>query len=84
LLDFDSLKEVNSALGTGAVIVMDNDCDVVEHIARLARFYKHESCGQCTPCREGTGWAMRVLDRIVKGDATPKEIDLLEDIANRM
>jgi len=77
LMDFDSLRDVKSGLGTAAVIVMDKSTDVVKAIARLARFYKHESCGQCTPCREGTGWMWRVMERLVTGDADPKEIDLL-------
>ena len=68
-MDFDSLKNVQSGLGTAAVIVMDKSTDVVKAIQRLAYFYKHESCGQCTPCREGTGWMWRVMTRMVKGDA---------------
>ena len=70
LMDFDSLVSVQSGLGTAAVIVMDKSTDVIKAIARLAYFYKHESCGQCTPCREGTGWMWRVMTRMVKGDAT--------------
>ena len=80
LMDFDSLRDVKSGLGTAAVIVMDRSTDVVKAIARLARFYKHESCGQCTPCREGTGWMWRVMERLVTGDAEPKEIDLLLEV----
>jgi NADH-quinone oxidoreductase subunit F len=80
LMDFDSLRDVKSGLGTAAVIVMDKSTDVVKAIARLARFYKHESCGQCTPCREGTGWMWRVMERLVTGDADPKEIDLLLEV----
>ena len=80
LMDFDSLRDVKSGLGTAAVIVMDRSTDVVKAIARLARFYKHESCGQCTPCREGTGWMWRVMERLVTGDADPKEIDLLLEV----
>jgi len=80
LMDFDSLKEVKSGLGTGAVIVMDKSTDIIKAIARLAHFYKHESCGQCTPCREGTGWMWRVLERMVKGDAAVEEIDMLLDV----
>ncbi len=67
LMDFDSLRDVKSGLGTAAVIVMDKSTDVIAAIARLAHFYKHESCGQCTPCREGTGWMMRVMNRMVAG-----------------
>ena len=80
LMDFDSLREVKSGLGTAAVIVMDKSTDLVKAIARLARFYKHESCGQCTPCREGTGWMWRVMERMVRGQAEPREIDLLLEV----
>ena len=69
LMDFDSLKEVQSGLGTAAVIVMDKSTDVIDAIARLSYFYKHESCGQCTPCREGTGWLYDIMTRMTKGDA---------------
>ena len=69
LMDFDSLKEVQSGLGTAAVIVMDKSTDVIDAIARLSYFYKHESCGQCTPCREGTGWLYDIMTRMKKGDA---------------
>ena len=68
-MDFDTLKELRSGLGTAAVIVMDKSTDIVEAIARLSHFYMHESCGQCTPCREGTGWMYRVMTRLVRGDA---------------
>jgi NADH-quinone oxidoreductase subunit F len=84
LMDFDSLKEVQSGLGTAAVIVMDKCTDIVKAIARLAYFYKHESCGQCTPCREGTGWMWRVLTRMQKGDANPAEIDLLLEVTKEV
>jgi NADH-quinone oxidoreductase subunit F len=84
LMDFDSLAEVKSGLGTAAVIVMDKSTDVVAAIARLAKFYMHESCGQCTPCREGTGWMWRVLNRMVEGRAHVDEIDLLLDVANQV
>jgi NADH-quinone oxidoreductase subunit F len=84
LMDFDSLKAVQSGLGTAAVIVMDTSTDVVKAIARLSRFYKHESCGQCTPCREGCGWMMRLMDRLVTGDAHPNEIDMLDDVSRRI
>jgi len=80
LMDFDALKDVKSGLGTAAVMVMDKSADVVACIARLSAFYKHESCGQCTPCREGTGWLSRVMQRMVKGDATLQEIDTLEQV----
>jgi NADH-quinone oxidoreductase subunit F len=84
LMDFDSLKEVQSGLGTAAVIVMDKSADVVRAIARLSAFYKHESCGQCTPCREGTGWMMRVMNRMVDGRSRPEEIDLLLEVSREV
>jgi NADH-quinone oxidoreductase subunit F len=84
LMDFDSLREVRSGLGTAAVIVMDRTTDVIAAIARLSRFYKHESCGQCTPCREGTGWMWRVMERMVQGRAEPEEIDVLEQVTRQV
>ncbi|MFO0997145.1 MAG: NADH-quinone oxidoreductase subunit NuoF [Alphaproteobacteria bacterium] len=81
LMDFDSLREVKSGLGTAAVIVMDRSTDIVKAIARLSKFYMHESCGQCTPCREGTGWLWRVMERMVTGNAELEEIDLLEQVS---
>ncbi len=84
LMDFDGLKEHGSSLGTAAVIVMDKSTDIVRAITRLSRFYMHESCGQCTPCREGTGWMWRMLERIGEGDAHIEEIDLLEDVTRRI
>ena len=84
VMDFDSLLEVKSGLGTAAVIVMDKSTDMIRAIARLAYFYKHESCGQCTPCREGTGWMWRVLERMVKGEAEIREIDMLFDVSKQI
>ena len=84
LMDFDALRDVKSGLGTAAVIVMDKSTDLVRAIARIAYFYKHESCGQCTPCREGTGWMWRVLERMVKGEAETSEIDTLLDVASQV
>ncbi len=84
LMDFDSLKGVQSGLGTAAVMVMDKSTDVVAAIARLSRFYKHESCGQCTPCREGTGWMWRMMERMVTGEARVEEIDLLEQVTRQI
>ncbi len=84
IMDFDWLREQRSGLGTAAVIVMDNQTDIIKAIWRLAKFYKHESCGQCTPCREGTGWMMRVMDRLVKGDAEVEEIDMLLDVTKQV
>ncbi len=83
-MDFDSLKEVKSGLGTAGVIVMDKSTDIVQAIERLSHFYKHESCGQCTPCREGTGWMWRVMKRMVTGDARPEEIDDLLDVTKQV
>ena len=80
-MDFDSLRDLKSGLGTAAVIVMDKSTDIIRAIARLSYFYKHESCGQCTPCREGTGWMWRVLERIAKGQAAKPEIDMLLDVS---
>ncbi len=84
LMDFDALRDVKSGLGTAAVIVMDKSTDVVKAIARISYFYKHESCGQCTPCREGTGWMWRVLERMAKGESETSEIDTLLDVASQV
>jgi NADH-quinone oxidoreductase subunit F len=83
-MDFDSLAAVKSGLGTAAVIVMDQSTDIVKAIARLAKFYMHESCGQCTPCREGTGWMWRVMERLVVGNAEIEEIDMLHDVTKQV
>jgi len=83
-MDFDSLKELRSGLGTAAVIVMDQSTDIVRAIARLSRFYMHESCGQCTPCREGTGWMWRMMERLVTGEAEIEQIDLLEEVTRQV
>ena len=80
LMDFDSLRDAQSGLGTAAVIVMDKSTDIVAAIARLSHFYMHESCGQCTPCREGTGWMYRVITRMIRGEAEIEEIDTLLDV----
>ena len=79
-MDFDTLRDLKSGLGTAAVIVMDTSTDIIQAIARISYFYKHESCGQCTPCREGTGWMWRVLQRMARGEAEKREIDLLLDV----
>jgi len=84
LMDFDSLVAQRSGLGTAAVIVMDKSTDIVRAIARLSAFYKHESCVQCTPCREGLGWVWRVMERMVKGDATVEELDMLQEITTEI
>ncbi len=83
-MDFDSLREARSGLGTAAVMVMDQSTDVIRAITRLSAFYKHESCGQCTPCREGTGWMWRMMERICAGNAAIEEIDMLEEVTRQI
>jgi NADH-quinone oxidoreductase subunit F len=83
-MDFDGMRDIKSSFGTAAVIVMDKSTDIVKAIARLAYFYKHESCGQCTPCREGTGWMWRVMERMVTGNAHVREIDMLLDVTKQI
>lgn len=77
-MDFDALREAQSGLGTAAIIVMDKSTDIIKAIARLSAFYKHESCGQCTPCREGTGWLESIMSRFVEGKAEIDEINMIE------
>jgi len=84
LMDFDALVGVQSGLGTAAVIVMDKSTDIIKAIARLSEFYVHESCGQCTPCREGTTWLLKVMDRFVEGNAHPDEIDSLWELSKQI
>lgn len=84
LMDFDALREARSGLGTAAVIVMDKSTDAIDAILRLAKFYKHESCGQCTPCREGTGWLVDMLERMKIGDADFAEIDMLQELTEQI
>ena len=84
LMDFDSLKDAGSALGTAGVIVINKNTNITKVILRLSEFYKHESCGQCTPCREGTGWLMRMMDRIYKNGATAQELDLLQEVTKQI
>lgn len=83
-MDFDGLKELGSGLGTAGVIVMDKSTDIVRAISRLSYFYKHESCGQCTPCREGTGWMWRMMERLRTGDAAIEEIDMLHEVTKQV
>ncbi|MBN9354341.1 MAG: NADH-quinone oxidoreductase subunit NuoF, partial [Hyphomicrobium denitrificans] len=83
-MDFDALGKLGSGLGTAAIIVMDKSTDIIGAIRRIAYFYKHESCGQCTPCREGTGWMWRVLERMERGQAEKREIDLLFDVTKQI
>ncbi|MEE8284332.1 MAG: NADH-quinone oxidoreductase subunit NuoF [Alphaproteobacteria bacterium] len=83
-MDFDALKDVKTGLGTAAVIVMDKSTDIIAAVARLSKFYMHESCGQCTPCREGTGWMWRVMERLVQGRAESSEIDMLLEVTTEI
>jgi NADH-quinone oxidoreductase subunit F len=83
-MDFDTLRNLKSGLGTAAVIVLDKSTDIVRAIARISYFYKHESCGQCTPCREGTGWMWRVLTRMAEGRAHKREIDMLLEVTKQV
>jgi NADH-quinone oxidoreductase subunit F len=83
-MDFDGLKALGSGLGTAAIIVMDKSTDIVRAISRISYFYKHESCGQCTPCREGTGWMWRVMERLREGNADIGEIDTLFDVTKQV
>ena len=84
LMDFDSLRDLQSGLGTGAVMVVNKQTDIIRAIARYAKFYKHESCGQCTPCREGTTWLEKVMDRLVTGQAHSREIDMLQELTKEI
>jgi NADH-quinone oxidoreductase subunit F len=83
-MDFDSLRAVGSGLGTAGIIVMNKSTDIIDAICRISYFYKHESCGQCTPCREGTGWMHKILKRMVAGKSNKKEIDDLYDITKQI
>jgi NADH dehydrogenase (ubiquinone) flavoprotein 1 len=84
IMDFDGLKDAQSGLGTAAVIVMDKSTDVVRAICRLAKFYHHESCGQCTPCREGSKWTHQIMERFEKGQAREREIDMLQELTKQV
>jgi len=84
LMDFDALKDSQSGLGTAAVIVMDKSTDVVRAISRLSTFYRHESCGQCTPCREGSKWTEQIMQRFEKGQAKAREIDMLQELTKQV
>ena len=83
-MDYDSIAKAGSMLGSGAVIVMDDSRSMVHSLLRLSYFYMHESCGQCTPCREGTGWLFRMVDRIAKGEGRMEDIDLLNSVADNI
>ncbi|MFE3837705.1 NADH-quinone oxidoreductase subunit NuoF [Pseudogemmobacter sonorensis] len=84
IMDYDGMREKKSSFGTACMIVMDQSTDVVKAIWRLSKFFKHESCGQCTPCREGTGWMMRVMERLVTGEAELEEIDMLFSVTKQV
>jgi NADH dehydrogenase (ubiquinone) flavoprotein 1 len=84
LMDFDALRDVQSGLGTAAVIVMDKSTDIVQAIARLSSFYQHESCGQCTPCREGTTWLSNMMKRFTTGNAKVDEIGMLDELSRQI
>jgi NADH-quinone oxidoreductase subunit F len=83
-LDYDSIAKAGSMLGSGAIIVMDDSRCMVESLLRLSYFYMHESCGQCTPCREGTGWLWRLVDRIYRGEGKPADMNLLDNVAENI
>jgi NADH-quinone oxidoreductase subunit F len=83
-MDYDSIAKAGSMLGSGAVIVIDDSRCMVQSLLRLSYFYAHESCGQCTPCREGTGWMHRVLERIYHGEGRPEDLDLLNSVADNI
>lgn len=83
-MDADSMKAAGSAVGTAGLIVMDESTDLVAVLARIAKFYHHESCGQCTPCREGTGWLEKILNRFVRNEGRREDVDLLMDVANNI
>ena len=83
-MDFEALKEVKSSLGTGGLIVMNKETNIIEAIERLSKFYMHESCGQCTPCREGTGWVWRMMRSFVEGNASPGDIDKMIEVTQNM
>jgi NADH-quinone oxidoreductase subunit F len=83
-MDADSLKSAGSSVGTAGMIVMDEDTDLIDVITRITKFYYHESCGQCTPCREGTGWMFKLLKRFQNYEAREEDIELLLDVANNI
>ena len=83
-MDAESLKAVGSGIGTAGVIVMDEDTDIVDVLRRITKFYYHESCGQCTPCREGCGWMLKVLNRIIDGSGRQSDLDLLISVAENI
>jgi len=82
--DFDTLAKAGSMLGSGAIIVVDDSIPVVDVALKTARFYRHESCGKCTPCREGTNWTVKMLERIDSGEATPMDLDLMASVCDQI
>src|SRR5690606_35495688 len=84
IMDFDGMSEKKSSFGTGGIIIMDKPTDIIRAIWRISAFFKRESCGQCTPCREGTGWMMRVMERMVEGRAQKREIDMLFSVTKQI
>ena len=83
-MDFDDCVENKTGLGTAGIVVINKDQDIIKCMARIARFYKHESCGQCTPCREGSGWMWRMLERMAQGEASRDEVDMLADVTTQI
>lgn len=83
-MDFDDLRELGTGLGTAAVVVMNKEVDLPAVMTRVARFYKHESCGQCTPCREGVGWVWRMMERLSQGEGTLEELDDLYQVTKQI
>ena len=83
-MDYDSIAKAGSMLGSGAVIVMDDSRSMVHSLLRLSYFYMHESCGQCTPCREGTGWLYRMVERIASGQGRESDIDMLDNVSENI
>ena len=83
-MDTESLREAGSMMGTAGMLVMDEDTDMVKFLRRVTRFYHHESCGQCTPCREGTGWIENLVTRIDEGEGTLRDLDILMDLCDQM
>jgi NADH-quinone oxidoreductase subunit F len=83
-MDADSLRTVGTMMGTGGMCVLNEDTDIVKFLLRVSKFYDHESCGQCTPCREGTGWFVKILQKIDSGHGTTRDLDLLLELCNTM
>jgi NADH-quinone oxidoreductase subunit F len=82
--DFDTMAKAGSMLGSGAIIVVDDSNSVIDVCLKTAQFYRHESCGKCTPCREGTNWTVKMLERIVKGEATPMDLDIMASVQEQI